>query len=79
MTPGRRSLVHRKHVVHRKHPAYRKPPVQRGQVATEYLVVVAAVVLALLVPVNGGQSAAKLLATAIRDFFLNFSFMVSVS
>jgi hypothetical protein len=48
-------------------------------VATEYLVVVAAVVLALVVPVNGGQSAARLLATAIRDFFLNFSFMVSVS
>jgi hypothetical protein len=52
---------------------------QSGQVATEYLVVVAAIVLAMLVPVNGGQSAAQLLATAIRDFFLNFSFMVSVS
>ena len=35
--------------------------------------------LALIVPVNGGQSAARLLATAVRDCFLNFSFMVSVS
>jgi hypothetical protein len=52
---------------------------ESGQVATEYLVVVAAIVLAMLVPVNGEQSAAQLLATAIRDFFLNFSFMVSVS
>jgi Flp pilus assembly pilin Flp len=52
---------------------------QNGQVATEYLVVVAAIALALIVPVNGGQSAAQLLATAIRNFFLNFSFMVSVS
>jgi hypothetical protein len=52
--------------------------IQGGQVATEYLVVVAAVAAAMLVPVSGGQSAAQLLATAMRDFFLNFSFMVSV-
>ncbi len=57
----------------------RKPLTQGGQVATEYLVVVAAIVLAMLVPINGSKSAAQLLATAIRDFFLNFSFMVSVS
>jgi hypothetical protein len=51
---------------------------QAGQVATEYLVVVSAIVAAMFVPVANGQSALQLLATAIRDFFLNFSFMVSV-
>jgi hypothetical protein len=52
---------------------------QTGQVATEYLVVVGAVTAALFVPVGNGQSAIQLLATAIRDFFLNLSFLVSVS
>lgn len=52
---------------------------QIGQVATEYLVVVSAVTAAMFVPVANGQSAIQLLATAIRDYFLNFSFMVSVS
>ena len=52
---------------------------QTGQVAAEYLVVVSAIVAALFVPVANGQSAVQMLATAIRDFFLNFSFMVSVS
>lgn len=52
---------------------------QGGQVATEYLVVTAAIVAAMLVPVANGESAARLLAEAIRNFFLNFSFMVSVS
>jgi hypothetical protein len=70
---GRQPLAHRKLLAHRK------PWAQSGQAATEYLVVVGAIVLALIVPVNGGQSAAQLLAAAIRDFFLNFSFMVSVS
>ena len=51
---------------------------QTGQVATEYLVVVSAIVAAMFVPVANGQSAIALLAMAIRDFFLNFSFMVSV-
>ncbi len=49
-----------------------------GQAATEYLVVLSAICAALFVPIVNGQSAIQMLATAIRDFFLNFSFMVSV-
>ncbi len=51
---------------------------QAGQIAAEYAVVLTAIVAAMFVPVANGQSAIQMLATAIRDFFLNFSFMVSV-
>jgi hypothetical protein len=51
---------------------------QAGQAAAEYVVVLTAIVAAMFVPVANGQSAIQMLATAIRDFFLNFSFMVSV-
>jgi len=51
---------------------------QAGQIAAEYAVVLTAIIAAMFVPVANGQSAIQMLATAIRDFFLNLSFMVSV-
>ncbi len=56
----------------------RRRRMQAGQAAAEYVVVLTAIVAAMFVPVANGQSAIQMLATAIRDFFLNFSFMVSV-
>lgn len=50
----------------------------RGQALVEYLIGLAAVVLALFIPLFDGRSVAGALANAIRDGYATFSFLVSL-
>lgn len=51
----------------------------RGQAAAEYLLCVVGLCTALLLPFDGGESAATRLALAMRSFFRGVSFLVSIS
>lgn len=51
----------------------------RGQAIAEYLLCVAGLCTALLLPFDGGDCAAARLALAIRGFFRGVSFLVSIS
>ena len=50
----------------------------RGQALAEYLMVVAALVVALFLPYMGGESIAAVLARALLDHFRGLSFVLSV-
>jgi hypothetical protein len=49
-----------------------------GQVLAEYLLVVAALVLALFLPYVDGDSVAVLLARSLLEFFRGMSFVMSI-
>lgn len=51
---------------------------QRGQAAIEYLVVAAGLVMALFVIEFGGRTGAQYLAEAIRLFFQNLTYFLSL-
>lgn len=51
---------------------------QRGQAAIEYLVVAAGLVAALFVVEFGGRTGAQFLADAIRLFFQNLTYYLSL-
>lgn len=51
---------------------------QRGQAAIEYLVVATGLVLALFVVEFGGRTAAQYLAEAVRVFFQNLTYYLSL-
>ena len=50
----------------------------RGQVLTEYLLVVAALVLALFVPAIDGVPVATLLVRSLFEYFRGVSFVTSI-
>ncbi len=51
---------------------------QRGQAAIEYLVVAAGLVLALFVVEVNGRTGAQFLAEAVRLFFQNLTYFLSL-
>ena len=53
-------------------------PRQRGQAAIEYLVVAAGLILALFVVEFGGRTCAQYPAEAIRLFFQNLTYFLSL-
>ncbi|MEO6279432.1 hypothetical protein [Roseateles sp.] len=55
-----------------------KAPRQRGQAAIEYLVVAAGLVMALFVVEFGGRTGAQHLADAVRLFFQNLTYFLSL-
>jgi len=54
------------------------PQPQRGQAAIEYLVVAAGLVLALFVVEVNGRTGAQYLAEAVRVFFQNLTYYLSL-
>ena len=53
-------------------------PAQRGQAAIEYLVVGAGLVMALFVVEVNGRTGAQYLAEAVRVFFQNLTYYLSL-
>ncbi|HEV6964181.1 hypothetical protein [Roseateles sp.] len=53
-------------------------PPERGQAAVEYLVVAAGLILALFVVEFGGRTGAQYLAEAVRLFFQNLTYYLSL-
>ena len=51
----------------------------QGQALTEYLICVAVMTLALLIPVGESAPVVTQLARAIRNFYRGFSFLLSIS
>jgi hypothetical protein len=56
----------------------RRPMEQSGQAMVEFLLVAAAVVLALFLPYAQGQSVVSLLLHALMEFFRARSYLVSI-
>ena len=55
------------------------PRVLQGQALTEYLICVAVMALALLLPMGESPPVITQLAQAIRNFYRGFSFLLSIS